>query len=301
MARTLIAAAVAAPWLIWAVVRGAGLELPYPMAPALAFTPYVALTALVPVVVAALLRRWQVAVVALVAGVALAGYVLPRGVQFREPASAASGTTLTVMSVNVLVGTADPATVMRIAEEHKVDVVSLQESRPMWLARFDAEGAAERFPHRAVAPVDVALLSTRPLRPTGQPAEADLVAGSTTVRVTAIHPRPPVSRDSWRSWRDELDALPATGGATRRILAGDFNATLDHPELRGVLARGYRDAAATIGDGWRPTWPAGRRFPPEITIDHVLADARIGVASYSVRTVPGSDHRAVVARLVIEP
>ena len=185
MARTLLAAAIAAPWVIWAVVRGTGLELPYPVAPALALTPYVALTAFVPVVVAALLRRWQVAVVALVAGVALAGYVLPRGVQFTDPA-VGSGNELTVMSVNVLVGTADPATVMRIAREHDVDVLSLQESRPAWLARLDAEGAAARFPHRSAAPVDIALLSTRPLRPTGQPAEGDLTVGSTTVRITSV-------------------------------------------------------------------------------------------------------------------
>ncbi len=301
MARTLLAAAIAAPWVIWAVVRGTGLELPYPVAPALAFTPYVALTAFVPVVAAALLRRWQVAVVALVAGVALVGYVLPRGVQFSDPAAVGSGNGLTVMSVNVLVGTADPATVMRIAREHDVDVLSLQESRPDWLARLDADGAAARFPHRSAAPIDVALLSRRPLRPTGQPAEGDLTIGSTTVRVTAVHPLPPVSTERWRDWHDELNALPGTGGATRRILAGDFNATLDHPELRGVLGRGYQDAADAVGDGWRTTWPAGRRFPPEITIDHVLADKRIGVAAYSVRKVPGSDHRAIVARLVVEP
>lgn len=300
MARTLIAAAVAAPWVVWTVVRGTGVELPYPVAPALAFTPYVALTAFVPVVVAALLRRWAVAVVAVLAAVALVAYVLPRGVRLIDPPAAGSGTELTVMSANVLVGTADPATVMRIVEEHDVDVLSLQESRPEWIARLDAQGGAARFPHRSAAPVDEALLSTRPLRPTGRSAEGDLTVGSTTVRVTSVHPLPPVSSQSWRAWQEELNALPGTGGATHRILAGDFNATLDHPELRGVLNRGYRDAAATIGDGWRPTWPAGRRFPPEITIDHVLADERIGVAAYSVRKVPGSDHRAVVARLVVE-
>ena len=41
-----------------------------------------------------------------------------------------------------------------------------------------------------------------------------------------------------------------------RILAGDFNATLDHPELRAVLDRGYVDAADAASGGLKPTWPA---------------------------------------------
>ena len=32
-----------------------------------------------------------------------------------------------------------------------------------------------------------------------------------------------------------------------RILAGDFNATLDHAELRRLIGRGYHDAAEQAG------------------------------------------------------
>ena len=46
-------------------------------------------------------------------------------------------------------------------------------------------------------------------------------------------------------WRGDLRALPpATPDGPLRILAGDFNATLDHAELRRLLDTGYEDAAA---------------------------------------------------------
>lgn len=61
---------------------------------------------------------------------------------------------------------------------------------------------------------------------------------------------------------------------------------------------GYRDAAATVGAGLKPTWPVGRRLPP-VTIDHVLADERCGVQSVQTFTVPGTDHRALLADLVL--
>ncbi len=37
-------------------------------------------------------------------------------------------------------------------------------------------------------------------------------------------------------------------------MAGDFNATLDHPELRRLLTRGWRDAGRERGEALEPTW-----------------------------------------------
>jgi len=36
-----------------------------------------------------------------------------------------------------------------------------------------------------------------------------------------------------------------------------------------------------------------------VTIDHVLVDRRIGVRDMSVHRIPGSDHRAIVAELIV--
>ena len=83
------------------------------------------------------------------------------------------------------------------------------------------------------------------------------------------------------------------------MLAGDFNATLDHADLRAVLRRGYADAARAVGGALAWTWrPLRLRFP-RLALDHVLVDPRIAVASVDLTTVAGSDHRAVVAELVL--
>src|SRR3954469_22593505 len=68
--RSLVAGAVAAPWVVWALVRTFGVELPYPFVALVAFTPYAALSSWVPVAVGLLVRRWAVAGVA---GVAMRG------------------------------------------------------------------------------------------------------------------------------------------------------------------------------------------------------------------------------------
>ena len=99
----------------------------------------------------------------------------------------------------------------------------------------------------------------------------------------------------------DMRALPPTGDGGLRVLAGDFNATLDHAELR----RPARTAATATpaeqaGGGLRTTWSTeASPLPPTVTIDHVLADRRVRVASARPVTIPGSDHRGVLAELVL--
>ena len=81
-----------------------------------------------------------------------------------------------------------------------------------------------------------------------------------------------------------------------RLLAGDFNATLDHAPLRDVLRLGYADAAREVGKALLPTWGQVGK-PAVITIDHVLVDRRCAVLAGSVHAVPGTDHRAVFAEI----
>jgi endonuclease/exonuclease/phosphatase (EEP) superfamily protein YafD len=259
-----------------------------------------------PVVVALGLRRWGVAVVAAVAALALGLAMVPRAVAGPQPA--AGGPRLVVMTANLWLGQADARALLRIAHEHDVDVLSVQELRPELLARIDAAGGRRQFPYRAVDPRTGAagsgLLARRPLTP-GAPDPAvqaqpeAVLAGSPPVRIKAVHPAPPVSRGAAVRWRRLIAALPGSDSrGDVRILAGDFNATLDHPELRRLLARGYVDAADASGSGLTWTWPArprSRALP--VTIDHVLVDRRVRVESVTVVPIPNSDHRALIAVL----
>ena len=129
--------------------------------------------------------------------------------------------------------------------------------------------------------------------------------GSFTVRpdsaaappITAVHAYPP-GAGSMQRWRaDTAWAVRRCAGVEGAVVAGDFNATLDHPAFahRGhcVDAADARDAAA-VGT-WPTTWPAWAGAP----IDHVLVDGRAwDVVSFSVLDAVGaSDHRPVLAVL----
>ncbi|MFC4561108.1 endonuclease/exonuclease/phosphatase family protein [Nocardiopsis mangrovi] len=164
------------------------------------------------------------------------------------------------------------------------------------------------FTRAAPAAAGGTVYSRHPLVPVGDPgAEAGSlhtpqalveIPGAVPVEVTSVHPLPPLDPANTRPWHDALRALPAADpDGPARILAGDFNATLDHAALRDVLARGYTDAAAALGEGLRGTWPVGPL--PKITLDHVLVDARIGVGGVDTHEPAGGDHRAVSAELTL--
>jgi hypothetical protein len=133
-----------------------------------------------------------------------------------------------------------------------------------------------------------------------QPTVRLAVDGAPAVELTAVHTVPPAtSPASVRGWVRDLAALPGPAPDVLRVLAGDFNATFDHAALRAVLRLGYADAARAAGRGLAWTWrPLHLRFP-RLALDHVLVDRRVHVAAVDLVPVAGSDHRAVVAELVL--
>jgi endonuclease/exonuclease/phosphatase (EEP) superfamily protein YafD len=303
--RRWIAMAVVAPWAAWAIARTVGLDRVHPLIAFAAFTPYAALTAPLVVLVAAVLRGWAAALVALTATVLLGVAVLPRGLG--DPGNARGRETVTVMTSNLYGGRGDAARVAALVDRYDVDVLALQELTPEALERLDRAGLAQTLRHRDAEPLaggrGNGILSRHPLSRAPdwseprEPAADAALPGGERLRVRVTHPFPPVRRDQAREWRQDLEALPT---ATERpaVIAGDFNATLDHRALRGVLDRGWSDAAAEVGQGLKPTWPVGRRILG-LTIDHVLASDALEPLEVHVHAVPGSDHRAVVARLAV--
>jgi endonuclease/exonuclease/phosphatase family metal-dependent hydrolase len=144
----------------------------------------------------------------------------------------------------------------------------------------------------------LSLLSHQTQFPARMPRALMVLPDGRRLRLVAVHPFPP--NMGVDVWREALESLPASDPGAPWLLAGDFNATFDQAEFRDLVDRGYRDAGAATGKGLQPTWPSDRVFPWGLmTIDHVLADRRIGVAEYGVDGLPGSDHRAIHARLVL--
>ncbi|WP_262281482.1 endonuclease/exonuclease/phosphatase family protein [Micromonospora sp. MA102] len=299
-----------APVVAWAALRLAGLERG-PLVQAVAFTPYVAAAALAPVVLALALRRRAPAVVAALAALALVAAVAPRVVRDDRPT--ADGPALRLLTANLLKGGADPARLVELVRAHRVDVLTVQEFTPEIAAELDRLGLATLLPYRVLNPevgtTGSGLYARHPLTGTGwrrnegfqftQAYGTVAVPGAPPLRVESAHPAAPYAVDVVPDWWTDLRTQPpATPRGGLSILAGDFNATLDHAPLRDLIDTGYVDAADAAGAGLSGTWGPydGDPIPP-VTIDHVLVDRRIEVRAVSVHGVPGSDHRAVLAEL----
>ncbi|MGW0199328.1 endonuclease/exonuclease/phosphatase family protein [Nonomuraea sp. NPDC003201] len=296
------------PFAAWAVVRVAGLERGSLPTQIMTATPYAAAGSLVPLLIAAVGRKRAATAVALLATTALGFSVLPRALGRAE---ATTGRPLKVMTINMLFGRADTATIMKLVREFQPDVLSTQELTPGAVTDLDEAGLKELMPYRVLQDEWSAggsgLYSRHPVEPLWNvmppvghqmPAAMISLPGGKPIEFIDAHPFPPLGPQVIE-WNEAMAAFPSTSPDRIRIIAGDFNASLDHAALRGLLARGYKDAADTVGAGLIPTWPANKRVPPIITIDHVLVDERVGVKEVSVRDVPKTDHRAVLAELTV--
>jgi endonuclease/exonuclease/phosphatase (EEP) superfamily protein YafD len=237
-----------------------------------------------------------------------ASIVLPRLIAKPLPTS---GAPLTVLSFNTFKGGADPAALAAIIAERQPDLVSLPEAGRRFATKlgplveplgYRVEISKERGPD-----VDsvVALVSNRLGDVTvrvGEETKAfpylEITGGGLgALRFVAFHAAGPTPGDVG-SWKYDLERLPQwCTGDTPAVVAGDFNATLDHSVLRAAMA-GCSDAAAQRGAGLVPTWsptPATRFFGPQI--DHVLLTPGIQAETFDVLDAPGSDHRPILTRL----
>ncbi len=123
-------------------------------------------------------------------------------------------------------------------------------------------------------------------------------------RFVAAHPIAP-TREYMEQWRSDLDWL-STICEGNTIMAGDFNATLDHlaglenPDAPGSVFGSCTDAAQDLGSAQMGTWTSGR--PPQFVpaIDHVMSTNQWETTGFAVvqrEDRSGSDHRPVFAEL----
>jgi endonuclease/exonuclease/phosphatase (EEP) superfamily protein YafD len=299
----------AVPIALWALVRAFGLEDGNLLTTAMFFTPHVAIAALLVAGVAVAVRNWAAATVVTVAAAYLAVAVLPRTIG-GEAVRATGHETLTVLSANVYLGSADPAALVELVDRHQPDLLSVQELTPSFARDLRRAGIGRRLPQSVLmaqpgghgggiyARHRLAPLPHQTRFLFRMPRAAMVLRDGRRLRVVAVHPQPP--NMSVDRWREALESLPAPGTGSPWVLVGDFNATFDQAEFRDLVDRGYSDAGDATGQGLEPTWPGPDEFPWGLmTIDHVLADRRLEVADYGVEDLPGSDHRAVHARLVL--
>ncbi|MEU4157722.1 endonuclease/exonuclease/phosphatase family protein [Actinoplanes sp. NPDC026670] len=299
------------PAVIWFLARAFGWDAGL-WVQLLAFTPYVAIWTLIPALGALIARRWAAAAVAVLIAFGFAMAVVPRVVADGDEGPS-TGVELRVMTANILFGGADASEIVRLVRDNGIDVLALQEFTVPAQQALKAAGLEQLLPFNQLAPepgasgsglysrYDFAEQASRRNDGGFQQAHAAVqVPGAGTVYVESVHPLAPAAMDMVSGWSADLaDQVPAAGGLPK-VLMGDFNSTLDHKPLRDLIDTGYRDAADTVGKGWIGTWGPydGDPIPP-VTIDHVLADDRIGVKDVQVHSVKDSDHRAVIAWLTV--
>lgn len=290
---------------LWAVVRVAGLEAGSFPTQLMTVTPIGAVLAALTALLALLRRNRPAALAAALVCAVMVSVVAPRAFGAEQPP--AKGPALRVLSVN-LFSRGDAQTVVDLVRRLDVEVFSALELSWAEVERLDAAGLKELMPYRVLQPdfgaTGSGIFSKHPVTeltglftPIGHnmPAATVTLPGGGKVEFVAVHPNPPLGRME-AEWNTALRALPSPSPTTVRVLAGDFNASLDHRAFRDLLGRGYVDAADQVGKGLIPTWP-NRGIKPFITIDHVLADRRVAVRRVEIVDVPRTDHRGVFAEL----
>lgn len=248
-------------------------------------------------------------------GVVVAGLVAGAAVWTQLPVyvadgAPAGGPELTVMQANILFGTADADSLVREVRERDVDVLTVEELTPESVARLRAAGLETLLPFHHLQP-DIEARGTgiwtrHPLSdprtydgfPLHQVSATMTVPGGEPTTVFAFHPVPPwpSGSDVWEEQMRRIQQIMASAGTGPAIVGADFNSTYDHAVFRDLVGGRFEDAADQAGAGILPTYPADRWFPPVLAIDHILVAGGRAEAVDSV-TIPGSDHRAVVARI----
>ncbi|MFV0533067.1 MAG: endonuclease/exonuclease/phosphatase family protein [Cumulibacter sp.] len=207
-----------------------------------------------------------------------------------------------VLAFNTLDTIDGPVAIRDLIAEHDPDVVMLPETQTP-----DAEAIAG-------TEFDVFMGIGRPggSAPTGLLVSADLgeyqhvegpdteyglvgaepTSGSGPV-FYAVHIASPVA-ERMQLWRDELDLVTdICDQRTQVIMAGDYNSTIDHAPLRDTTCLNASVGTRSVG-----TWPTALPSLLGTPIDHIFADRTAFTAAGSaVVELPGSDHRALLARL----
>ena len=307
-----LSTALAAGCSAWALARFAGADgLPVIGAPAAAFLPFTPVAAAGAWLAAFLLQDRRIALGAL----ALSAATLPRAIPRSQPPAA--GAELRILTANLLVGRAGASSVAELVRRTRADVFFLQELGSGTMARLASEGLEDELQHvvtdlAAPEPRGNAIYARYPLKAEPNPVPTSSIQPVALlglpggeVRLGCVHlhtPRRPWQQEGVSRWRADLASaaeFPVLGwpGDVPVILAGDFNATIDHIGFRRLLRLGLKDAAAETGKGLVPTWGPLPGRGALLTLDHVLVDARCAVAASSVHRLPGTDHRAVFARV----
>ena len=267
---------------------------------------------------AALARLGRIA--ALVVGIAVqavrvAPYMAPLAVDWPSPtipsASCASGERLRVLEVNVQRTNRHDHTLLNMVRDLDPDIAWFQEVNGWWEEELSAlrptmpygESDVQKnyFGVHLYSKLKLSDTSVQQLTQSNNPsifATATLASGR-SVRVYAIHPRPPQIGQSTAERDAQLlaTALAAHGDTMPHVLIRDLN-SVPWDEVLDRLEQIGRVSDPRVGRGLFITWNAKRTFA-KWPLDHILPG--LGLTRADLRVMPafGSDHRPLLAELCV--
>jgi endonuclease/exonuclease/phosphatase (EEP) superfamily protein YafD len=228
----------------------------------------------------------------------------------QEAAGGTASEPLTVLSANVFTGRADTGMLAGLIEREKPDFVVLPEAGCDFRDKLVPLVSHMGYRGWAATPPGAPDIRGVVLLAGPRAGEVEVRAGSDlhyhhlqagggvlgARELFAVHTTAPRHKRLARRWRREFGVV---GRWTRQkpapIVAGDFNATLDNGPLRAALG-GCVSAASGL-DALVGTFPSSLPRWFGIQIDHVFVPRGTTTLDFAVHDLPGSDHRAVVARL----
>lgn len=305
----------------------------YPIAQIVSFRGLLALAFAIAAVLALLIAlarpmrafALSLALVAGVAAVANGVIVATRGMG-TEALPAKTETSIRVMTWNTAGTATSPESVAQIAVAMDADIVTLPETtietgeqvaiamrdmgHRMWAYHAEygeQDGWDARSTTLLISPElgDYAVIDSSQDGTSNTSTVPSAVAmptdgrGPIVVAAHAVAPRP----SYMQHWRDDLQWLADQCATSNVIMAGDFNATIDH--MAGLGSGGgtlglCHDVAVETGNGgvgtWSAAWPSLLGAP----IDHVLASPDwVPTGSLVLRSMDGSgsDHRPLIVQL----
>ncbi|MHC3000307.1 endonuclease/exonuclease/phosphatase family protein [Microbacterium sp. HJ5] len=305
----------------------------YPVAQMVSFRGILVLAFAVAAVIALLLAvvrpiralALSLAVVAGVAAVANGAIVVSRGGMGTDSLPAKTDAAVRIMTWNTAGPATPPDTIAKIAVAMDADIVALPETTietGEQVAIAMRELGHRMWAHHAEDPStewdagsttllispdlgDYAVIESSIDGTSNTSTVPSAVAmptsgeGPIVVAAHAVAPRPSYMQE----WRDDLQWLADQCGEANVIMAGDFNATVDHMSGLGVDGRTLGlcdDAAIATGNGAIGTWSAGMPSMLGAPIDHVMTSTHWrATGSLVLRSMDdsGSDHRPLIVQL----
>ncbi|MDO4913479.1 MAG: endonuclease/exonuclease/phosphatase family protein [Bifidobacteriaceae bacterium] len=221
---------------------------------------------------------------------------------------------LNIMSLNCRYGRANVDDIFHTIENNHIEILCLVETTPEFIAKLEQAGIRTLLPYKQLgehstddnggsnaifssyAPV-ISNANALPNYPAAAIPAITIEIHDSPCSIAAIHTKSPMrSCAQWSQGIMQLRNFHMDNQLV--IICGDFNASINHPSFRYLLAF-FKDTAINLKKGPLLTFPRWTLFP-RIELDHVLFTDSITPVHAKTVTVRDTDHLAVIAQLQFE-